>query len=62
MAVKNTTQSPPRPILEDAARGFVRFESRTITQSQLPPLRLPAQNITDRGIVRLGSCGITFVR
>jgi hypothetical protein len=28
----------------------------------MPALKLPARNIADRGIVRLGSCGITSVR
>lgn len=62
MAVKNTTQYPPRPIREVAARGFVRFDSSTIGPSEMPALKLPARNIADRGIVRLGSCGITSVR
>jgi hypothetical protein len=62
MADKNTTQHPPQPILEGADRGFIRFDSSTITLSQLPPLNPQAREITDRGIVRFGSAGITSGR
>jgi hypothetical protein len=61
MAIKNKTQDPPQPIPEGADRGFVQFDS-TITLSELPPLKPQARQITDRGIVRFGSCGITSRR
>ena len=57
-----TTQHPPQSIPEGADRGFVRFDTSTITLSELPPLKPQAQEITDRGIVRFGSAGITSAR
>jgi hypothetical protein len=62
MADKNTTRHLPRAILEGGDRGFVRFDSSTITLSELRPLKLQAREITDRGIVRFGSAGITSER
>jgi hypothetical protein len=62
MAIKSTTQYPPQPIPEDADRGFVRFDISTTTLSELPPLKPQAREITDRGIVRFGSSGITSER
>ena len=41
MAVRNPTQYPPRAILEGTERGFVRFESGTVTLTELPQLRTP---------------------
>jgi hypothetical protein len=62
MAEKNTSQHLPQPGPDGADRGFVRFDSSTITLSELPPLKPQAQEITDRGIVRLGAGNITSVR
>ena len=62
MADKNTTQHPPQPIPQGADRGFVRFDSSTITLSHLPPLKPPARDITDSGTVRFGSNSITAER
>jgi hypothetical protein len=62
MADENTTQHRLQPILERADRGFVRFDSSTIMLSELPPLKAQTQEITDRGIVRFGSAGITSAR
>jgi hypothetical protein len=61
MPIKNRTQHPSQPIPKGADGSSVRFESNTLTRSEMPPLKLPAQ-ITDRGIMRLGSCGITSER
>ena len=58
MAGNNTTQHPPQPIVD---RG-IRFESSTVTPSELPPLKPQARQITDRGIVRFGSGTITSER
>jgi hypothetical protein len=60
MPVKNRTQHPSQPILEGADRSSVQFESDTLTE--IPQLKLAAQDAIDRGIVRLGSCNITSVR
>jgi hypothetical protein len=62
MADKNTSQYPLQPSPEGGHRGFVRFDSSTITPSELPPLKLQAREITDRGIVRFGSSSITPAR
>jgi hypothetical protein len=62
MADKNTTQPPLQPGPEGACRGFVRFDSSTITLSELPLLKPQAREITDRGIVRFGSGMITSGR
>jgi hypothetical protein len=62
MADKNTAQHPQQPTPESEDRGFVRFDSKTITLSQLPPLKLQAREITDCGIVRFGSGMITSER
>jgi hypothetical protein len=62
MADKNTTRHLPQAILEGGDGGFVRFENSTITLLELPPLRLQAREITDRGFVRFGSSMITSGR
>jgi len=62
MADKNTSQHPLQPSPKGADGGFVQFDSSTITLSELPPLKLRGQEITDRGIVRFGSAGITSER
>jgi hypothetical protein len=62
MADKSTTQYLPQPISGGADRGFVRFDSNTTTPSELPPLKPQAREITDRGLLRFGSCGITSAR
>ena len=62
MADKNTLQHPLQPTPESADRGFVRFDSSTITLSELPLLKPQAREITDRGIVRFGSNSITAAR
>ena len=62
MADKNTSQHPLRPSTAGGDRGSVRFDSTTITLSELPPLKPQAQEITDRGIVRFGSSMITSER
>jgi hypothetical protein len=62
MADKNTSQHSLQPSPEGAYRGFVRFDSSTITLSELPPLKLQAREISDRGIVRFGSSTITSAR
>ena len=62
MADKNTSQRPVQPCPESADRGFVRYDCKTITLSELPPLKPQAQEITDRGIVRFGSSMITSGR
>jgi hypothetical protein len=62
MADKNTSQHSLEPTPEGAYRGFVRFDSSTITLAELPTLKPQAQEITDRGIVRFGSSMITTAR
>jgi hypothetical protein len=62
MADKNTTRYLPQAILEGGDGCFVRFDSGTITFSELPPLKTQAQEITDRGTVRFGSNSITAAR
>ena len=62
MAIRNPTQHPPRPIVEGAERGFVRFESSTVPLTELPQLKLQAPEITDRGLVRLGNSNIASAR
>ena len=62
MGVKNPTQHPPPPIPEGTERGLVRFDSSTVTLTELPQLKLQAPEITDRGLVRFGSSNITSAR
>jgi hypothetical protein len=62
MADKNTSRHPLQASPESADRGFVRFDSKTITLSDLPPLKPQARKITDRAIVRFGSSMITAER
>ncbi|MBV8088483.1 MAG: hypothetical protein JO139_02735 [Alphaproteobacteria bacterium] len=62
MADKSTSQHPLQPSPEGADRGFVRFDSSTITVSELRPLKPQGREITDRGIVRFGSGMITSER
>jgi hypothetical protein len=62
MADKNVSQHLPQPTPKSADHGFVRFDSSTITLSELPQLKPQAREITDRGIVRFGSNSITAAR
>jgi hypothetical protein len=62
MADKNTSQHSLQPSPQGADGGFVRFDGSTTTHSELPPLKLQSQEITDRGIVRFGSNSITAAR
>ena len=62
MAMTYKTQHPPRPALEGADSGFVRFDPSMMMFEDLPPLKPQAQEMTDRGIVRLGATTITSVR
>jgi hypothetical protein len=62
MADKNTSQHPLQPSPKGVDRGLVQFDSSTITLSDLPPLKLQAQEITDHGILRFGSSTITSAR
>jgi hypothetical protein len=50
----------PQPKI--SARFRVQFGSSTIAASESPQLTLPACDVADRGIVRLGSTGITSER
>jgi hypothetical protein len=62
MAGKNTSQHPLQPSPKGVARDLVQFDSSTIALSDLPPLKLQAPEVTDRGIVRFGSSTITSAR
>ena len=62
MADRNTSQHPLQLGSERADCGFLRFDSSTITPSELPPLKPQAREITARGIMRFGSAGITSAR
>jgi hypothetical protein len=62
MADKNSTRHLPQAIPEGGDGRFVRFDSSTITFSELPPLKPQAPEVTDRGIVRFGSSMITSAR
>jgi hypothetical protein len=62
MAINNAQQYSSQPVPEGADYGFVRFDSSTITLSELPRLKLQTPEITDRGIVRLGLANITSAR
>jgi hypothetical protein len=60
--IKNTAQRPQPPMQERGDRSFVRFETSAATPSEMPPLKLPARNTIDPGVVRLGGSNITSVR
>jgi hypothetical protein len=62
VSIKSTTQHPQPSIPEGADRSSVRFDSSTIRPSEMPPLKLPARNVIDSGVMRLGSCTITSAR
>jgi hypothetical protein len=51
-----------KDITEDVQRPIVRFDNSPQPSPKLPPLKLPAQDITDPGIVRLGNNCITSAR
>jgi len=49
-------------VVQNAQRQTVRFENNPQASPSLPPLKLPAPDITDPGIVRLGGSNITAAR
>ena len=62
MPITKTVQRPKQPILKGGDRYFVGFEASSAAPSEIPSLKLQAQNITDPGVVRLGNSAITSVR
>jgi hypothetical protein len=60
--IKNTAQRPEQTILKGGDRCLVGFEASSTAPSEIPPLKLQAQNITDPGVVRLGNSAITSAR
>lgn len=56
---KASARRRPRP---QAAERAAALRGKDAAVSRLPPLKLPASDVADRGIVRLGSVGITSER